>query len=782
MRNNNIVYKLIAFVLATILCFSAVACNFYGKNKETSEIPSEEENIVVNSIEVNDAFVPLTVKGIDEESIDIETIKIDVQEILVNSIYVKDIEAIEVEVVPINDEMIQLVRKNYIDLYGDDIDLKKLFIDIGITVGVVAVICVTVILTEGTSVPILGVIAASAVEAAKSVGTVAGAAQLLTPLVIGTALDAAVSGYSAYEEGGDFSYIAGHMLNGVVDGIKWNAIMLPLELAGSGLKSVRAINKIRKLPGLDKLTDEEAEIAIKNLSKILTESDDDVAKSLGLSADTVKSIIKNKSEIISIVNKYNPLGVSSELTKSLKKDFFKRASLTDDAGAELIKGIKNGTIKNISDIKSTAAKKYIKENLYEFCSLFGKSLSNDFLDDSIRVTAGSKAYKVIKSSITSEKLFVELVKATSLKDAKNLISDDAFLILLQLRYGQKNVVRLQAAAEVYLHICKDNNVDNDKIAVIIEKFFNGSMDSLDDADIPAQVKTNIISSRDALALIAKEQGRDAALKGFLDDLAAEGLYTAEEFRANGGSLDCAKDIIKNSLSKADIEKKYGKEIYQVLVNNYNNSISCLCMKKDVNTELIEILTKDALESKGIQNEVIENILKGRSIADWGIPDEDVNKIGNIVADYYKIKKQGLYVNYNQELAAVRGNLVDSFVKNNNITIKNSDYAGSIMEPAGDNAAFIKSKYGDIYMSKQGFVILDDYAIARVEITDLTGDDAADIAKANLLHHGTQISIPGYTWHHLEDGKTLILVPTDLHEAYRHTGGAALIRAGLKGAV
>ena len=99
-------------------------------------------------------------------------------------------------------------------------------------------------------------------------------------------------------------------------------------------------------------------------------------------------------------------------------------------------------------------------------------------------------------------------------------------------------------------------------------------------------------------------------------------------------------------------------------------------------------------------------------------------------------------------------------------------------PAGDNADYILEKYGQIQMSKYGFAIFDEHAIARVVIDDLTGDEAADIARANLIHHGTQQSIPGYTWHHLEDGKTLILIPTELHEAYRHTGGAALIREGL----
>ncbi|MCC8399132.1 MAG: HNH endonuclease [Rickettsia endosymbiont of Platyusa sonomae] len=32
-----------------------------------------------------------------------------------------------------------------------------------------------------------------------------------------------------------------------------------------------------------------------------------------------------------------------------------------------------------------------------------------------------------------------------------------------------------------------------------------------------------------------------------------------------------------------------------------------------------------------------------------------------------------------------------------------------------------------------------------------------------------------TWHHVEDGKTMQLVPEELHIKVRHTGGAALLR-------
>ncbi|GIG55691.1 hypothetical protein Lfu02_00630 [Longispora fulva] len=31
-----------------------------------------------------------------------------------------------------------------------------------------------------------------------------------------------------------------------------------------------------------------------------------------------------------------------------------------------------------------------------------------------------------------------------------------------------------------------------------------------------------------------------------------------------------------------------------------------------------------------------------------------------------------------------------------------------------------------------------------------------------------------TWHHHEDGKTLLLIPTDIHKAVRHAGGVAIV--------
>jgi filamentous hemagglutinin len=71
-----------------------------------------------------------------------------------------------------------------------------------------------------------------------------------------------------------------------------------------------------------------------------------------------------------------------------------------------------------------------------------------------------------------------------------------------------------------------------------------------------------------------------------------------------------------------------------------------------------------------------------------------------------------------------------------------------------------------------------YAIKSVKPKGLTGDSRIDTRKANI-EAGLSETPEGYTWHHNEDGVTMQLVPTDLHDAARHTGGSAVVRHGGK---
>ena len=56
----------------------------------------------------------------------------------------------------------------------------------------------------------------------------------------------------------------------------------------------------------------------------------------------------------------------------------------------------------------------------------------------------------------------------------------------------------------------------------------------------------------------------------------------------------------------------------------------------------------------------------------------------------------------------------------------------------------------------------------------TADRDIDTAAAND-YWGYPKTPRGFTWHHVEDGRTLQLVPFDIHDAVRHTGGVAVLK-------
>ncbi len=70
---------------------------------------------------------------------------------------------------------------------------------------------------------------------------------------------------------------------------------------------------------------------------------------------------------------------------------------------------------------------------------------------------------------------------------------------------------------------------------------------------------------------------------------------------------------------------------------------------------------------------------------------------------------------------------------------------------------------------QGFPDFSRYAAKRVRITCVGG--RSDFALANKVA-GFKKTPNGFTWHHNQDMITMELVPSDLHEVIRHTGGMA----------
>ena len=76
----------------------------------------------------------------------------------------------------------------------------------------------------------------------------------------------------------------------------------------------------------------------------------------------------------------------------------------------------------------------------------------------------------------------------------------------------------------------------------------------------------------------------------------------------------------------------------------------------------------------------------------------------------------------------------------------------------------------------GFPDFSQYAIKQVELNNLTGT-SKDFSLANKAA-GLDKTPAGYTWHHVEDGTTMQLIPSDIHSATGHTGGSAWLKAGV----
>jgi len=109
------------------------------------------------------------------------------------------------------------------------------------------------------------------------------------------------------------------------------------------------------------------------------------------------------------------------------------------------------------------------------------------------------------------------------------------------------------------------------------------------------------------------------------------------------------------------------------------------------------------------------------------------------------------------------------------------YAGSKIPTIGGrlpiNSQFAgKTHPSGIKFNEKGFPDFSPVSKAQVKIKGLTGNCVKDSAMANQLI-GRKTTPSGYVWHHVEDAVTLQLVPRAIHNATRHTGGAAVIRNG-----
>lgn len=116
--------------------------------------------------------------------------------------------------------------------------------------------------------------------------------------------------------------------------------------------------------------------------------------------------------------------------------------------------------------------------------------------------------------------------------------------------------------------------------------------------------------------------------------------------------------------------------------------------------------------------------------------------------------------------------------------RNSIYAGQRF-PLEDRRPDLARKYpNSVEFDVEGFPDFSPYAVATVNIGGLhpsnSNSDIAAVSRTSDFDAADRLSgwseparrAAHLTWHHVQDGRTLILVPTDLHEAISHHGGVA----------
>ncbi|AIK96205.1 hypothetical protein ID47_04755 [Candidatus Paracaedibacter acanthamoebae] len=102
---------------------------------------------------------------------------------------------------------------------------------------------------------------------------------------------------------------------------------------------------------------------------------------------------------------------------------------------------------------------------------------------------------------------------------------------------------------------------------------------------------------------------------------------------------------------------------------------------------------------------------------------------------------------------------------------NSEYAGKTY-PLENLPEELRRKYPhSVPFTGTGHPDFSRYAIKKVKIK-VTGDHGIDFPAADKAA-GLVKRPKDYTWHHHEEGKSMYLIPKDIHKAVRHTGGVAV---------
>jgi hypothetical protein len=108
------------------------------------------------------------------------------------------------------------------------------------------------------------------------------------------------------------------------------------------------------------------------------------------------------------------------------------------------------------------------------------------------------------------------------------------------------------------------------------------------------------------------------------------------------------------------------------------------------------------------------------------------------------------------------------------TNPNIDHSKTTINPDGSTTYY--NYAGEAVTYRNGYPDFSDYAADTQKVPCMNGNYNHNAALANELA-GYSSTPEGYVWHHVEDGRTMQLVPDYINNKFPHTGGASGLRNG-----
>ena len=108
--------------------------------------------------------------------------------------------------------------------------------------------------------------------------------------------------------------------------------------------------------------------------------------------------------------------------------------------------------------------------------------------------------------------------------------------------------------------------------------------------------------------------------------------------------------------------------------------------------------------------------------------------------------------------------------------KNIDHSKTVVNADG-SVSYTDLDGNTVLYNSNGYPDFSPYKMTQAnDVAGMTGVYSHDAALANAKV-GLKSTPEGYVWHHVEDGKTMQLIPQDIHQHFPHTGGASGLRNG-----